>query len=299
MKETNCLIIVLGLLLAISCKKPSKSQLSDGEIWKLGWSLIENSMDDKLLIAESQFVTLLSLSKNIDRKFLITGLEIKSKLNKNEEIKQLISSQEQETLNELCKHDFLKGSIHCEDLKEVRPKNEILQLEIIKMYINDQYVRSNLMEDVLIRYNLVKNEVIVDSFGVNTDERNRNRLKEIIDELGFPTKAMVGKDAMNGIFYIIQHSDGDKIWQKSQLSNIKKSVKVGDMDGQSYAYLYDRIKVNSGEKQLYGTQFSNVNPSKRTVTLAETKDLETLDKRRMEIGMMPIEMYKRVMLKNG
>lgn len=299
MKKTNFLILVFGLLLTTSCKNLSNPQLSDEEVWKLGWRLIENSMDDKLVLAESQFDTLQSLSKNIDTKFLMTGIEIKSKLNKSEEVKDLLSVQEQEILNELCSQDFLKGSIHCESSKEVKPKNELLQLEIIKMYINDQYVRSNLMEDVLKRYNLVKSEVIVDSTGINTDERNRKRLKEIIDEFGFPNEDMVGKDAMDGIFYLIQHSDGDKVWQKSQLSNIEKAVKKGDMDGHQYAYLYDRIKVNEGEKQLYGTQFSNVNTVNKTVKLAETEDLERLDKRRREVGMMPIEMYKRIMLKHS
>jgi hypothetical protein len=103
---------------------------------------------------------------------------------------------------------------------------------------------------------------------------------------------------MQGVFLMIQHSDGDKEWQKAQLINIEKAVKKGDMDGQSYAYLYDRIKINSGEKQLYGTQFSNVDPINKTVELAETEDMENLDKRRMEMGMMPIKMYKEFMLKN-
>jgi hypothetical protein len=36
----------------------------------------------------------------------------------------------------------------------------------------------------------------------------------------------------------------------------------------------------------------------KVVELAETEDLENLDRRRMEVGMMPIEMYKEFMLKN-
>ena len=70
------------------------------------------------------------------------------------------------------------------------------------------------------------------------------------------------------------------------------------MDGQSYAYLYDRIKINAGEKQLYGTQFKNVDSVNRTVELADTEDLENVDRRRMEVGMMPIEMYKQFVLSN-
>ena len=60
--------------------------------------------------------------------------------------------------------------------------------------------------------------------------------------MDFQQERWLEKDAMHGIFLMIQHSDGDKEWQKSQLSNIEKAVKEGDMDGQSYAYLYDRIK---------------------------------------------------------
>jgi hypothetical protein len=56
--------------------------------------------------------------------------------------------------------------------------------------------------------------------------------------------------------------------------------------------------MNGGEKQLYGTQFANVDPLQQTVELAEIEDLEHLDTRRREIGMMPIEMYKRFMLRN-
>jgi hypothetical protein len=86
----------------------------------------------------------------------------------------------------------------CKEHSIEKVENKELQIELIKMYINDQYVRSNLMTDLLSKYNLLKSEVIIDSFGVNTDERNRERLKEIIKENGFPTNELVGKDAMQG-----------------------------------------------------------------------------------------------------
>ena len=41
-----------------------------------------------------------------------------------------------------------------------------------------------------------------------------------------------------------------------------------------------------------------VDPINKIVELADTEDLDNLDKRRMEIGMMPIQMYKEFMLKN-
>ncbi|WP_373521289.1 DUF6624 domain-containing protein [Aquiflexum sp.] len=187
----------------------------------------------------------------------------------------------------------------CENIEPYVVKNADLQLELIKMFVDDQAVRGNMMEDLIEKYGLNKDEITQEGDGFSpVDSKNRHRLKEIFLEYGFPTKEMVGKDAMHGVFLMIQHADGETGWQKDQLSNIENAVKKGDMDGQSYAYLYDRIKMNSGEKQLYGTQFSDVDPVGGTVTLVETEDLDNLDHRRMEIGMMPIEMYKELMLKN-
>ena len=298
MKRQILILITTGLIHMTSyCQNKSK-QITEVEIWKLGWRVIESSMEENYELANLQFDSLRNSTKIIDKKYLVTGLQVKSKLGKFDEVTEIINSQDLKIQQEVCSASFLSGYEICKEYSIEKVDNKTLQIELIKMYLNDQYVRSNLMTNLLDKYKLTKNEVIIDSFGVNTDERNRQRLKQIIDEYGFPSKKLVGKDAMQGIFYMIQHSDGDKEWQKSQLLNIEKAVNNGDMDGQSYAYLYDRIQINGGKKQLYGTQFAKVDPIKKVVELADTEDLENVDKRRMGIGMMPIEMYKKFMLKN-
>ncbi|MEQ8623853.1 MAG: hypothetical protein RJQ00_08585 [Vicingaceae bacterium] len=163
------------------------------------------------------------------------------------------------------------------------------------MYVNDQAARGNKMQQIIDSYKL-DTAKITKTRAYAVDETNRTRLKEIIEAHGFPTKALVGRDAMNGIFLMIQHADQDKEWQKAQLKNIETAVKNGDIDAQSYAYLYDRIKINSSEKQVYGTQFAKVDPRNKVLVLAPVENIENLDKRRMEIGMMPIDMYKGFML---
>lgn len=296
----NRLILILiasGLILMTSCKQNKSQQMTDVEVWKLGWRIIASSMEGNYGLANLQFDSLRSNAEIIDIKYLITGLEAKNKLGKIDEITDIINSQDKKILREICSKAFLSSYEICKGYSIEEVDNKELQIELIKMYIDDQAARGNLMEDVISKYNIDSTEITQDG-GVLVDERNRNRLKEIFSEYGFPTRELVGKDAMQGIFLMIQHSDGDKEWQKSQLPNIEKAVKNGDMDGQSYAYLYDRIQINSGEKQLYGTQFAKVDPINKIVELAETEDLENLDRRRMEIGMMPIEMYKEFMLKN-
>ncbi|MCB0597389.1 MAG: hypothetical protein H6557_08605 [Lewinellaceae bacterium] len=296
MKNRLIIILIFGLSMAISCKQKAIAQASDVEAWKLGWRMIANSMEENYEIADLQFDSLQSLAGKMDRKFLVVGLEVKSKLDKNDAIIEILITQDEERLREICPEQFLANLEPCIGLSDEKVENKALQMELIRMYVDDQAARGNIMEDIISKFNL-DTSLITKNGAVGIDERNRNRLKEIFEEYGFPTRKLVGKDAMFGIFLMIQHADGDKEWQKSQLKNIEEAVKAGDLDGQSYAYLYDRIKINNGEKQVYGTQFAKVDRINKTVELAETEDLENLDKRRREIGMMPIEMYKRFLFK--
>ncbi len=296
------LLILFAALTAFSCSTREKEiNVSDEEQWKLGWRMIFSSTDENHELAESQFDSLLIANPNPGNHFLITGFSSLLELKKEEKLERILSGLDASSLSEICNHSLftqkLKNIAPCKNVELFQIQYPDLQLELVEMYVNDQAVRDNLMNDLIERYHLNVDEVIQDT-PFTVDANNRNRLKEIFQEYGFPTKEMVGRDAMNGIFLMIQHSDRDKEWQKSQLENIETAVKKGDMDGQSYAYLYDRIKINSGERQLYGTQFSAVDPQNNTVTLAETEDLDHLDERRMQMGMMPIEMYKKFMLRN-
>ncbi|WP_162055771.1 DUF6624 domain-containing protein [Pontibacter pamirensis] len=298
--KKNLSILILILLISSCTATEKEEKLSEIEKWKLGWRMIVSSTDENYQLGELQFDSLLSESSEIEPKFLITGLEILDKLGKREKLVQVINGQDQETLQVLCNTNLFTQNLNdvdvCKSIEKEKVSNPKLQMELVKMYVDDQAVRGNLQEDIITKYSLIKAEIANEGEGV--DDRNRERLKEIFREHGFPTKEMVGKDAMSGIFIMIQHADYDKEWQKSQLPNIEQAVQNGDMDGQSYAYLYDRIKSNAGEKQRYGTQFSHIDPANKTVELAPTEDMENLDKRRMEAGMMPIEMYKEIMLEN-
>ena len=50
-------------------------------------------MDENFELANIQFDTILKNSKTIDSKYLITGLEVKKEIGKDEEIIEILSSQ--------------------------------------------------------------------------------------------------------------------------------------------------------------------------------------------------------------
>jgi hypothetical protein len=307
MKSALLLVFAyIASIILISCSSNSAidaSNTSDMEKWKLGWRLVSSSWDKNYQLAEQQFDSLLRTGGTIETKFFVTGFEVLSELGKREKIESILSEQDPRTLDELCsKQLFLTKLTDIEicksRTKEEEIRNKALQIELIEMYIKDQAARGNVMNDMITKYKLAELELPGDREAIGIDKMNRDRLKEIIAGFGFPTRQLVGKDAMEGIFLMIQHSDLDPQWQKAQLPNIEKAVKQGDMDGQSYAYLYDRIKINGGEKQLYGTQFKFVDAATKRVEMSDTEDIENLDRRRMEMGMMPMKMYEQFVLDN-
>lgn len=296
MKNNYWLILLLGLSVVISCKNQRNPKISDEGIWKLGWRMIENSMYENFEIAELQFDSLLHISDKIDRKFLIKGLEVKSKLNKGEEITKVLNNQDEETLSVLCKKSFLSNIKSCIGLSEKKVLNEDLQLKIIDLYVKDQAIRGTIMSDIISKYEIDTTGIKTkydwsNPDEVNVDELISNQLKKIFNEYGFPTGELIGRDAMSGVFFIIQHSN-ELDWQRANFPKIKSAVSNGYLDGEKYALLYDRIQKNSGLKQKYGTQLEQIDET--TYRLYDLEKEFELDKRRMEIGLFPFSMYKRI-----
>lgn len=296
MKKYISAILLLGIIIVFSCKVDSRKEVKAVEIWKLGWRMVENNWKEKYEIAENQFDSLLNTNNEIDVKFILTGLEVLNKLEKQDKIKEVFDTQSDGIKREVCQKKLMKESVSCMEIEVEKVVNKKLELELIYMTVNDQAARGNILEDLISEYKLDESRITEES-AIFVDERNRNSLKRIFKEFGFPTRTLVGREAMDGVFWIIQHADGDKIWQKNQLIKVERAVKKGDIDGDKFAYLYDRIKINSGEKQLYGTQFANVDPVKRITKLAEIEDVANLDQRRRTVGLMPIEVYKRFVLR--
>lgn len=122
----------------------------------------------------------------------------------------------------------------------------------------------------------------------NPDKVQADRLKEIIKEIGWPTISKVGEKASKGAYILIQHADHDVAFQREGLKLMKEAGT--DVDPHNVAYLEDRVRVNSGEPQLYGTQFfgEGADYGPRPI-----EDAEHLDERRAALGLAPMAEYKK------
>ena len=118
--------------------------------------------------------------------------------------------------------------------------------------------------------------------------RNFPMVKTIAAKYGFPGYDLVGKVSSNNYWLLVQHSDFDVTFQKDVLKLMKVEVDKKNASGQSYAYLVDRINLNEGKEQIYGTQ---VLMGETGTKLKPCIDTANLDKRRLSVGLTPISEY--------
>ncbi len=121
------------------------------------------------------------------------------------------------------------------------------------------------------------------------DKGNTEALKEIIDSHGWPTISMVGKEASNAAWLLVQHADHDPTFQQYCL-NLMKNLPSDEVRAVDLAYLEDRVRVAQGRPQLYGTQFDN--PGKNFGP-KHVENRANLDKRRKAVGLEPFEEYRK------
>ena len=164
MEINKSLILLFSVLLMISCQDITNTKVSDDEIWRLGWRMIESSLNENIELADSQYDSLRNISNGIGIKFLKTGLETKSKLGKKDEIIAILNQQSEEVRKQICSEQFLSNLEPCNNLSIEEVENKLLQIELISMYVDDQAARGNLMKDIISKYGLDNNFKILDLF---------------------------------------------------------------------------------------------------------------------------------------
>lgn len=84
------------------------------------------------------------------------------------------------------------------------------------------------------------------------DERLSAELMTMLPPEGWFYKSIYGDKAATAAFLIVQH--GDSEMQRRFVPVFEALVSKGEVDGQDYALMYDRLALNEGRPQRYGTQ---------------------------------------------
>lgn len=118
------------------------------------------------------------------------------------------------------------------------------------------------------------------------------QVEKMFNDHGFLGFDKVGKDGSNNFWLLVQHCDKFPEFQKKILKAMDKEVKRKNANPNNYAYLYDRVKTNAGNKQLFGTQLDyEVQTTGRAFPKFGLIDSANVDKIRKEYDLEPLKDY--------
>lgn len=153
--------------------------------------------------------------------------------------------------------------------------NKKLAKQIIEMHNVDQDLRTQAPKKIATE--------LINYVVYAIDEIHNSRIRRIIAEYGFPTTNLVGREAMSAFWLLIQHQDYDLKLQQESLEKC-------DFILSEKALLMDRILINKGEKQIYGTQTRRMETGFEPFPI---KNEDGVDKRRKSVGLSSLEDYMR------
>jgi hypothetical protein len=157
---------------------------------------------------------------------------------------------------------------------------QALKTELLSMAAEDLRVREELAHDGTLfqGYPPRMREV---------HERNAARLHAVLEECGWPGRSVVGDEAADAAWLILQHSIGNPDLQRLGLSMLEAAAAAGEARMVQVAMLEDRIRCNEGKGQRYGTQFDW--DEEGLLSPLPIDDETNVDKRRSEVGLAPLD----------
>lgn len=121
-------------------------------------------------------------------------------------------------------------------------------------------------------------------------KENRIWAETVIREHGYPGNDMVGEKASSRFWLILQHADFGPEFQVYALSELKKQVDKNNASKGDYCYLIDRVRINTQQPQVYGTQVS-YNLSTGQALPRNLENPSEVNIRRAAMDLEPIEDY--------
>jgi hypothetical protein len=119
------------------------------------------------------------------------------------------------------------------------------------------------------------------------DSGNFAELEKIIGQVGWPGADLVGVEASNAAFLVLQHAPVAQ--QRRLFPAFEQAVSQGKARAADLALLEDRMLLAEGKKQLYGSQIT-AGPD-GTPRVAPVEDPQNLDARRGAKGLPSMAEY--------
>ncbi|REG96468.1 DUF6624 domain-containing protein [Flavobacterium aquicola] len=163
-----------------------------------------------------------------------------------------------------------------------------LQKELLAIYAEDQDIRGEFMKIYKDKGPGNKSFDSINNLMRYKDSINLLKVIKILDEKGWVGKDIVGSQANQTLFLVIQHADLK--YQQKYMPMMREAVKKGNANGASLALMEDRVSLREGRKQIYGSQIGRDNETK-IFYVSSLEDPDNVDERRAKIGLPPMADY--------
>lgn len=158
--------------------------------------------------------------------------------------------------------------------------NEALRDELVAMRDEDRRVRQELVDSgELGGSNVPRME--------DVHCNNAEKLNKIVNEYGWPDEPLVGQDGAEAAWLIVQHAIGWPDFQRKCHALIKRSADEKRIPRWCAAYLEDRIAMQEGRPQRYGTQWLD-DPHDGRIRPWRLQHSNQIDELRAEVGLGPM-----------
>lgn len=177
------------------------------------------------------------------------------------------------------------------EVKNGTIQNALFARELFRMIIKDQGL---MYAGNIARRKFIQNGGYFDSPSIfpllameeQNLKENETRLIELLDIHGWPTASAVTEYAAAGASLVINHTDYET--RSKYFPMLEKAFLAGEAQPLRYAKMKDRILVEEGKEQLYGTQIKFEGLRKEPFPI---QDPHSVDLRRAKIGLGPLGIY--------
>src|SRR5687768_942986 len=120
------------------------------------------------------------------------------------------------------------------------------------------------------------------------DSLNFIQIEALFIKHGYLGNDKVGIESSHNFWLLVQHADRHPDFQERVLAAMKIEADKNNSSLTDYAYLLDRVKVNTGQAQIYRTQMT-LNSTKTSYEPKRVIDPDNLNDRRKQVGLNTIE----------
>ncbi|MCC7502005.1 MAG: hypothetical protein IT229_05730 [Flavobacteriales bacterium] len=114
------------------------------------------------------------------------------------------------------------------------------------------------------------------------------RVSAILDSAGWLGADVLGPKANQALFLVLQHADARPKVQEDHLPLMREAVEQGHARAHELAMFEDRVAVNNGRPQIYGSQIGWKDGKGFVKPMV---DEAHVNERRAAVGLEPLEQY--------